>query len=103
MLNMLDAMATIREKQEILKKAYQKQMDEYEAAYAVLFDMNEACEYCRGEGKTLRSRACAEDDRPDPKDPNDWNVCSHCHGTGLRKKNPKYQKEGSDISDFRFY
>jgi hypothetical protein len=48
--------------------------------------LNTACENCGGEGKILRSRACAEDDRPDPNDPRDYRTCSYCRGTGLTQK-----------------
>lgn len=50
-----------------------------------LHKVNEACLICEGRGKVLRSRACAEDDRPDPNDPSDWIKCPFCHGTGRIK------------------
>jgi len=47
---------------------------------------NTVCEKCKGDGKVLRSRMCAEDDSPDPNDPNDWITCPECRGTGEARK-----------------
>lgn len=101
MLNLLPAMREIDKKRDALKMAYDQQMAAYNNAYKVLFDMNEACPHCDGEGKVLRKRACAEDDRPDPNDPRDWNTCPHCGGTGIAKKNE--QPKGGEVDDFKFY
>lgn len=57
-------------------------MQGYEIALASMRAINTTCEKCEGRGKVLRTRACAEDDRPDPTDPNDWETCPACHGTG---------------------
>ena len=101
MLNMLPAMKELDKKREALTIAYQKQMDAYNAAYKVLFDLNEACPHCDGAGKKLRSRACAEDDRPDPNDPNDWETCIHCGGSGRARK--EQDKGGEPMGDYKFY
>lgn len=47
---------------------------------------NTLCLKCFGKGKVLRSRSCAEDDRPDPDDPNDYIRCDRCHGSGREPK-----------------
>lgn len=44
------------------------------------------CPACHGAGKILRSRACAEDDPPDPDDPNDYEPCRLCQGLGFVEK-----------------
>lgn len=49
---------------------------------AELRDTGVICPECMGEGKTLRTRSCAEDDAPDPDDPSDWDECSRCDGVG---------------------
>lgn len=47
---------------------------------------NTLCLKCFGKGKVLRSRACAEDDRPDPDDPSDYIRCDRCNGSGREPK-----------------
>lgn len=52
---------------------------------AFLRKNNTCCENCFGKGRVLRKRACAEDDRPDENDPNDWIICPECVGTKLSR------------------
>lgn len=70
--------AIIRNKTE----EFEEQIKPYKDSLAQLRKINTACEKCNGVGKVLRSRACAEDDRPDPDDPRDWIQCNYCFGTG---------------------
>lgn len=82
MLNLIEAMDEINNRRSEVSKEYEMKLKAFDEAYKVLADMNEACIVCKGKGKILRIRACAEDDRPDPDNPRDWNTCSMCHGTG---------------------
>jgi len=67
------------------KHEYDDKIKELKDGLVALRKLNTVCEKCGGEGKYLRSRACAEDDRPDPNDPRDYIKCSDCHGTGKAK------------------
>lgn len=96
-MNKLNLVPAIKElEQEITKRKleFAKSIKPYVDSLAQLRKLNEACEFCNGKGKILRSRVCAEDDRPDPKDPRDYRTCPYCAGTGLLKD--KY--EGDDVS-----
>lgn len=42
----------------------------------------EICPLCGGYGWRLRSRACAEDDPPNPNDPGDYIPCGVCKRVG---------------------
>lgn len=64
---------------------YKEKLKPYQNSLSYLKKLNTACLYCNGIGKVLRKRICAEDDRPDPNDPNDYVYCKQCKGTGLEK------------------
>lgn len=84
MINLLEAINTLEgEKKAILDEAAKKAAA-LDQAIHTLRVTNEACWFCGGKGKILRQRACAEDDRPDPNDPRDWNPCRACKGTGIK-------------------
>lgn len=40
------------------------------------------CPHCHGAGEVLRTRSCAEDDAPDPANPDDYDQCPFCYGIG---------------------
>lgn len=84
MINLLDAIKTLEAEKTAIKTEAQKKCDALDQAIHTLRVTNEACWFCGGKGKILRSRACAEDDRPNPDDPRDWNTCSACRGTGIK-------------------
>lgn len=82
-LNLVPAIRSIECEIDKIKAEYREKLEPYEKSLAALREINMACEVCNGTGKVLRSRSCAEDDRPDPNDPRDYNTCDKCHGTGL--------------------
>lgn len=85
-LNTLNLVPAIREVEAQIRQLtaeFEKKVKPYNDSLAALRKVNTACERCEGIGKVLRSRACAEDDRPDPDDPRDWNTCPVCQGSGL--------------------
>lgn len=84
MINLLDAMDTIQQKKLLLKRETEEKIKAFDEAYLVLWNINEACPHCKGKGKKLRSRSCAEDYRPDPNDPSDWETCKLCGGSGRK-------------------
>ena len=75
--------AAISAKQE----KYSADLQEKTTLLHSLEEKNHLCLVCKGEGRVLRFRSCAEDDRPDPNDPRDYVVCSRCHGSGREPKN----------------
>ena len=84
MINLLEAIHTLEdEKRKILREAEEK-CKALDQSIHTLRLTNEACWFCGGKGKLLRKRACAEDDRPNPDDPRDWNICNACKGTGIK-------------------
>lgn len=89
-LNLVPAIREIEAQIGKINREYKEKLAPYEESLAKLREINTACEVCGGEGKILRSRACAEDDRPDPNDPGDWVKCRKCLGTGLA--HPDYPK-----------
>ena len=66
-----------RQEQEFLKV-----IEPYKNSLTQLRKLNTVCETCRGNGRVLRARACAEDDRPDPKYINDYIIYPDCKGSG---------------------
>lgn len=82
-LNLVPAIIEIEAQIRKIEAEYNKKLQPYKNSLEQLRKINTACERCKGIGKVLRSRACAEDDPPDPNDPRDWNKCDVCHGTGL--------------------
>lgn len=85
-MNKVNLVPAIRELQKIInemKRDYETKVQPYRDSLNQLRKINTACELCNGTGKILRSRACAEDDRPDPKDPRDYKPCPYCAGTGI--------------------
>lgn len=84
-LNLVPAIREIEHQISKMEGEFAAQIAPYKRSLTELRRINTACEACGGEGKVLRSRACAEDDRPDPNDPTDWRRCEVCHGTGLAR------------------
>lgn len=101
MLNLLPAMREIDKKRDAAQREFDIKMGSLNEAYKVLFDLNEACPHCDGKGKKLRQRACAEDDRPNPNDPTDWETCQHCRGTGkiIKRVNRTDEMKGEVVFD----
>lgn len=93
MVNLVPAIQSIEQQIVDIKCEYERKLKPLEESLKQLRKINETCERCNGNGKVLRSRACAEDDRPDPDDPRDYNTCPECNGTGrakyLKNKNKK--------------
>ena len=81
-MNLVPAIKAIQAEMDKLFKEYRETVKPYEDSLRELLKLNTACENCGGSGKVLRSRACAEDDRPDPNDPKDYVKCQYCGGTG---------------------
>lgn len=85
-MNKINLVPAIKEIESIMNKMrqdYEMQIRPYQDSLNQLRKINTACEFCNGKGKILRSRACAEDDRPDPNDPKDYKSCPYCGGTGM--------------------
>ena len=85
-LNLVPAIREIEAQIRDITADFEAKIKPYKDSLSALRKVNQACERCCGEGRVLRSRACAEDDPPDPDDPNDYNACPVCHGTGRSKK-----------------
>lgn len=85
-LNLVPAIREIEAQINMVKAEFDRRLKPFQDSLIALRNINQACERCCGEGRILRSRSCAEDDRPDPNDPRDYNVCPICHGSGLNKK-----------------
>lgn len=81
-LNLVPAIREVEAQIRQLTAEFEKKVKPYNDSLVTLRKVNTACERCEGTGKVLRSRACAEDDRPDPDNPRDWNTCPVCHGSG---------------------
>lgn len=118
MPNLVAALKELRKEKADLEAEYKSKLIGIDTAILAVQRINTVCEKCEGKGKVLRSRACAEDDRPDPNDPNDWITCPDCHGSGhaitererklaeetARGSIVKYdeQERGLKIGDFQF-
>lgn len=85
-LNLVPAIREIERQIAEMESEFAQRVAPYKKSLKELRKINTACEHCGGEGRVLRSRACAEDDRPDPNDPTDWRKRDKCHGTGLAQK-----------------
>lgn len=81
-LNLVPAIREIETQIRNLAAEFEAKVKPYRDSLNTLRMVNQACEKCCGEGRILRNRACAEDDRPDPNDPRDYISCPVCHGTG---------------------
>lgn len=86
MLNLVPAIREIEAQIREMESDFKAKLKPYQESLNALRKINQACENCEGAGKVLRCRSCAEDDRPDPNDPSDWNTCPVCHGTGCATK-----------------
>ena len=86
MINLVPAIHEIEKIIAVRKSQFMKEIEPYQQSLESLRKINEACEVCGGAGKKLRSRSCAEDERPDPNDPKDWEKCQFCGGTGVKKQ-----------------
>lgn len=111
MPNLVAALKELRKEKADLEAEYKSKLIGIDTAILAVQRINTVCEKCEGKGKVLRPRACAEDDRPDPNDPNDWITCPECHGSGgvtqQRKEGPRspfveVQEKGVKIGDFQF-
>lgn len=85
MINLLKEIEALKQQQRMIMAEAEKKCKALQKAENVLRIQNEACWHCGGTGKILRTRACAEDDRPDPNDPNDYHTCTACKGTGHKR------------------
>lgn len=85
-LNLLPAIRALEAEVSDLELECKKKLAPYKDSLEALRKLNTACERCDGKGKVLRTRACAEDYRPDPNDPADWRTCNVCHGTEREPK-----------------
>ena len=85
-MNLVPAIKELEAEIRTRTAAFEKMIQPYRDSVEQLRKLNDACEHCNGLGKVLRSRACAEDDAPDPDDPRDWLQCDYCHGTGKKKE-----------------
>lgn len=83
-LNLVPAIKAIEEEIRKLEKEFETKVKPYKESLAALEAINTACKYCCGKGRVLRARACAEDDRPDPHNPDDYVNCTACNGTGRK-------------------
>lgn len=81
--NLVPAIKAIEKELSKLADEYNRKIQPYFDSLEKLREINQACEYCNGTGHVLRTRSCAEDDRPDPNDINDYIKCRACGGTGL--------------------
>ena len=91
-LNLVPAIREVEAQIHELETKFNAEVKPYRDSLKALRKINQACERCNGEGKVLRSRVCAEDDRPDSDDPSDYITCPLCHGTGLSKKEKEEDK-----------
>lgn len=81
-LNFVPAIREVERQIQIIQKEFDDKIRPYEESLKILRELNQACEQCNGKGRILRSRSCAEDDRPNPDDPSDWHTCPVCKGSG---------------------
>ena len=118
MPNLVAALKELRKEKADLEAEYKSKLIGIDTAILAVQRINTTCEKCEGKGKILRTRACAEDDRPDPNDPNDWITCPDCHGSGhaITERERKIaeetasgsivkydeQERGLKIGDFQF-
>lgn len=82
-INLVPAIKALEEQIKEIRLEYLETVMPYEDSLRELRKLNTVCERCNGTGKLLRNRSCAEDDRPDPEDPNDYEPCKLCGGTGI--------------------
>ena len=73
-MNLVPAIEALEEQMSELEKNYRRERADLEEGLKALRKLNTVCERCKGKGKVLRSRVCAEDDRPDPDDIRDWKM-----------------------------
>ena len=85
-LNLVPAIRELEREIRVQEGEFNSRMKPYRESLEQLRKLNTAWETCGGTGKVLRSRVCAEDDRPDPNDPADYKICIVCKGTGNNTK-----------------
>lgn len=85
-VNLVEAIRTVKNQIAEMEREFERTVAPYKNGLAALIEMNTVCTECGGTGRTLRSRVCAEDDRPDPNDPTDYVRCKRCHGSGEEPK-----------------
>lgn len=83
-INLVPAIRTVEAQIREMECEFEKRITPFRDSLVALRKINTACEDCAGSGKVLRTRTCAEDDRPDPNDPKDWYKCSYCNGSGKK-------------------
>lgn len=81
-LNLVPAIRELEREIKNQESDFLSRIKPYKDSLEQLRKLNTACETCCGTGRVLRSRTCAEDDRPNPNDPQDYRECSVCRGTG---------------------
>lgn len=84
-MNLLPAIRETKRQIAEIKNEAERKVYDLDNGLKALRKLNTYCDECDGEGKVLRKRACAEDDRPDPTDPRDFLKCNFCNGTGRVK------------------
>lgn len=94
-INLVPAIKEIENQIKRLTNEFQTNIKPFQDSLVQLRKINTVCERCSGTGKILRSRACAEDDRPDPNDPTDYIRCPLCYGDGKAH----YFKSGGELTN----
>lgn len=84
--NLIPAITAMVKQRDSYIYSMNRKISEMDEGLKILRRLNTVCEECGGGGWILRSRACAEDDRPDPNDPRDRKVCPICGGSGRARK-----------------
>ena len=64
MPNLVAALKELRKEKADLEAEYKSKLIGIDTAILAVQRINTVCEKCEGKGKILRTRACAEDDRP---------------------------------------
>lgn len=84
MINLIPTLRTLKAQRDERAIEFDRQLAALDAVIIAIGKVNEACTECDGKGWRLRPRACAEDDRSDPNDPDDRIPCEACNCTGWK-------------------